>query len=321
MSEVDIKSELVSQGVPAVQRVILKKDRKSIPTNTLFLTFCLSQIPDFTEVGYLWVKVYLYLHGCAASAVSVVVMGLASANLKPAAFTAAAQAMRQLIAPQALSVPTVMGLMSLLPETAQSGRKGSHSTHMCGIWHLIRRCTPSRGGWLLWSTFYFQLHFLLGSCHKMTVHLCVSPSEHDVGLFRRPCPKECRVAQRAQKKAQRLAFRQPTPENVISFKHSRADARAIFKQARKLAWQRFRSSLSSRTTSLAVWAPMRKIKGMFQAGLIGHLQVGDSVLTEAQDVGNSLACTIAHNYSSLRYSPDFQCLKSVPESSGCLFLR
>ncbi|PVD18988.1 hypothetical protein C0Q70_21547 [Pomacea canaliculata] len=86
--------------------------------------------------------------------------------------------------------------------------------------------------------------------------------------------EECRVAQRARKKAQRLAFRQPTPENVINFKRTRAQTRYIFKQARKLAWQKFVSSLSSRTTSKAVWAAIRKIKGRFQAESIGHLRTG-----------------------------------------------
>ncbi|PVD24065.1 hypothetical protein C0Q70_14535 [Pomacea canaliculata] len=64
---------------------------------------------------------------------------------------------------------------------------------------------------------------------------------------------------------------------------------------------------------------MRKIKGRFQASLIGHLRVGDSVLTEIRDVANSLASTIAHNSSSSHYSSDFQRLKTVQESSGCDF--
>lgn len=41
MSEVDIRSELASQGVSDAQRVSSKEDVKFVPTNTLFLTFCL----------------------------------------------------------------------------------------------------------------------------------------------------------------------------------------------------------------------------------------------------------------------------------------
>ncbi|PVD18987.1 hypothetical protein C0Q70_21546 [Pomacea canaliculata] len=61
MTETDIRSELASQGVSAVQRVTLRRDGKSIPTNTLFLTFCLPKIPDFIEVGYLRVKVSIFI--------------------------------------------------------------------------------------------------------------------------------------------------------------------------------------------------------------------------------------------------------------------
>ena len=39
MSEVEIRDELKDQGVVGVNRVTLRKERKVIPTNTLFLTF------------------------------------------------------------------------------------------------------------------------------------------------------------------------------------------------------------------------------------------------------------------------------------------
>lgn len=88
--------------------------------------------------------------------------------------------------------------------------------------------------------------------------------------------EECRMAQHTQKKAQRLAFHHPT-QKMFSFKCSWARAHFIFKQHRKIPWQRFVSSCSC-TTSHVVWE-MRKIMEKFQAGSIGHLQVGDYVLT------------------------------------------
>ena len=61
MSEVEIRDELKDQGVVGVNRVILKKEGKVIPTNTLFLTFGFPELPKEITVGYLKVKVALFV--------------------------------------------------------------------------------------------------------------------------------------------------------------------------------------------------------------------------------------------------------------------
>ena len=61
MSEVEIRDELKDQGVVGVNRVTLKKERKVIPTNTLFLTFGSPELPKEITVGYLKVKVDLFV--------------------------------------------------------------------------------------------------------------------------------------------------------------------------------------------------------------------------------------------------------------------
>ena len=61
MSEVEIRDELKDQGVTGVNRVTLKKERKVIPTNTLFLTFGSPDLPKEIAVGYLKVKVALFV--------------------------------------------------------------------------------------------------------------------------------------------------------------------------------------------------------------------------------------------------------------------
>ena len=58
MSDVEIRDELKDQGV---NRVTLKKERKVIPTNTLFLTFGSPDLPKEITVGYLKVKVALFV--------------------------------------------------------------------------------------------------------------------------------------------------------------------------------------------------------------------------------------------------------------------
>ena len=61
MSEVEIRDELKDQGVVGVNRVTLKKKGKVIPTNTLFLTFGSPDLPKEITVGYLKVKVALFV--------------------------------------------------------------------------------------------------------------------------------------------------------------------------------------------------------------------------------------------------------------------
>ena len=61
MTEVEIRDELKDQGMVGVNRVTLKKEGKVIPTNTLFLTFGSPELPKEITVGYLKVKVALFV--------------------------------------------------------------------------------------------------------------------------------------------------------------------------------------------------------------------------------------------------------------------
>ena len=61
MTEVEIRDELKDQGVVWVNRVTLKKEGKVIPTNTLFLTFGSPELRKEITVGYLKVKVALFV--------------------------------------------------------------------------------------------------------------------------------------------------------------------------------------------------------------------------------------------------------------------
>ena len=61
MTEVEIRDELKDQGVVGVNRVTLKKEGKVIPTNTLFLTFGSPELQKEITVGYLKVKVALFV--------------------------------------------------------------------------------------------------------------------------------------------------------------------------------------------------------------------------------------------------------------------
>ena len=61
LTEGTIKEELAEQGVIDVHRCLAKREGKTVPTNTYFLTFCLPRIPESIKIGYLRVKVTLYV--------------------------------------------------------------------------------------------------------------------------------------------------------------------------------------------------------------------------------------------------------------------
>ena len=61
MTDMEIKTELQEQGVVEVHRVTLKRDTEKVPTNTLFLTFNTPDLPKEITVGYLKVKVALFV--------------------------------------------------------------------------------------------------------------------------------------------------------------------------------------------------------------------------------------------------------------------
>ena len=61
MTETEIKTELQEQGVVEVHRVTVKRDTKKVPNNTLFLTLNTPELPKEITVGYLKVKVALFV--------------------------------------------------------------------------------------------------------------------------------------------------------------------------------------------------------------------------------------------------------------------
>ena len=61
LSEAEIRDELKTQGVVEVHRVTVKKEGKVIPTNTLFVIFNRPDMPKEIKVGYLKVKVDLFV--------------------------------------------------------------------------------------------------------------------------------------------------------------------------------------------------------------------------------------------------------------------
>ena len=61
MTETEIKTELQEQGVVEVHRVTVKSDTEKVLISTLFLTFSTPDLPKEIMLGYLKVKVALFV--------------------------------------------------------------------------------------------------------------------------------------------------------------------------------------------------------------------------------------------------------------------
>jgi hypothetical protein len=61
MSEEEIVGEMRNQGVIGAHRVTMKKGVDHVPTNTYFLTFCVPKVPEVVHIGYLRVRVQLFV--------------------------------------------------------------------------------------------------------------------------------------------------------------------------------------------------------------------------------------------------------------------
>ena len=98
---------------------------------------------------------------------------------------------------------------------------------------------------------------------------------------------DCEKAIKDQKKAERKFNRQPTAENLTTFKIKRAMARRVIKEKRRQCWRHFVSSINNRTPLSKVWRLIRRLKGKGGGGNVQHLKC---------PTPQTLAQTFAHIY-------------------------
>ena len=131
--------------------------------------------------------------------------------------------------------------------------------------------------------------------------------------------EECKAAIKERKKAQRKVFRNPTEENIIAFKRARAKVRYLIKKKKKDSWEKFCSSLSSKTSPAKVWKSIRKIKGKRSSSGVKHLKINGKLVTDRKSISNLLAETISTNSSSDNFPRAFQALKAQKERKNLNF--
>ena len=107
----------------------------------------------------------------------------------------------------------------------------------------------------------------------------------------------------------------PIQENLSQFKIARAKPCRTIKQSNRASWRQYVSRLNSKLSVKKTWDMIRKINGKGSSLNVGHLNVGDNVVTSNSDIADTLADTFAEKSSSSKSSASFQRFKSTKEKT------
>ena len=122
-----------------------------------------------------------------------------------------------------------------------------------------------------------------------------------------------------RKSALRKFNRQPTKENLIHAKQTRAKARKTIKTAKRTSWQQYVSKLNSRTPAKKIWDMIRKISGKNKNNKHVHIKSNGNICSTTKDISNALGENFQKNSSSANYSETFQNIKQEREKEHLNF--
>ena len=124
---------------------------------------------------------------------------------------------------------------------------------------------------------------------------------------------DCKKAIEERKSVLRQFNLRPTQENLSQFKIARAKARRTIKQSKRAAWRQYVSRLNFRSSVKKTWDMIRKINGKNSSLSVGHLNIGDDVVTSKADIADVFADTFAEKSPSSNYSTDFRKFQNTKE--------
>ena len=113
--------------------------------------------------------------------------------------------------------------------------------------------------------------------------------------------------------------REPTKDNLDSYRIARAKVRREIRQSKRSSWRNYVSRLNSHTSVKSVWNMIRKIKGKESSNTIRHLSVNDATVTSHRDIANTLADNFSYNSSSDFCTDSFLTVKNKAEKQPIKF--
>ena len=130
---------------------------------------------------------------------------------------------------------------------------------------------------------------------------------------------ECKAAKRACRKALKTAKKSPSTDNMENYRIMRAKSRRTLRASRRSSWQKYVSSINSRTSIKKVWNFIGKISGKKSPSGIHHLSVNGQDITSVPDIANTLADTFSNNSSSENFTDIFNGHRHSVENKNLKF--
>ena len=125
----------------------------------------------------------------------------------------------------------------------------------------------------------------------------------------------CKQARMERRRLLRRFRSEPNIVNKIAYNKAKAQAKRIFKKAKKDSWRQYVSGLNSGTPATKVWKAMRKIKGKGNSAPVHHLNVNGQLVTDGKEIADNLADSIQKCSSEQNYSAEFKRTKRREEST------
>ena len=156
---------------------------------------------------------------------------------------------------------------------------------------------------------------LYSAAEKSIPRTSTNPKHPNKPWFNNDCKKA--IAER--KSVLRQFNLRPTQDNLSKFKIARAKARRTIKQSKRASWRQYVSRLNSRSSVKKTWDMIRKVNDKNSSLNVGHLNVGDNVVTSKADIAYVLADTFAKKSSSSNYLTSFKKFQNTKEKSNLNF--
>jgi exonuclease III len=129
----------------------------------------------------------------------------------------------------------------------------------------------------------------------------------------------CKDAITERKNALRIFDSQPNSCNLENYKMCRARTRRTIREAKRYSWQTYVSKLNCRTPLQKAWDMIRKISGKTTSTEIKHLNKNNKLITDINDITNTLAESFSLNSSTEQYTAQFQQFKKTKEKLPITF--
>lgn len=117
--------------------------------------------------------------------------------------------------------------------------------------------------------------------------------------------EKCKLALKNSKHAFNKYKKHNTEENKIQYKKMRAVTRRTIKESKANTWRNYVSSLSIHNNINESWAKIKAIEGTKKGKQIHFLLSNNQIITDHNEIANSIACSFAKNSSSKNYTEAF----------------